>query len=100
MYFFYFYADVLRQANDTVYGLAAAVFSKDINRALTTAHKLQAGTAWVRLVFVLASRRPLAHICVVQVNCVNQLHANVPFGGGSFPSLSLLRSTDSTSTWT
>ncbi|KAJ7150506.1 aldehyde dehydrogenase [Mycena crocata] len=54
-------ADVLRQANDTVYGLAAAVFSQNINRALETAHKLQAGTAWV--------------------NCVNQLHANVPFGG-------------------
>ncbi|KAJ7733070.1 aldehyde dehydrogenase [Mycena maculata] len=53
--------DVLRQANDTVYGLAAAVFSQNINRALETAHKLQAGTAWV--------------------NCVNQLHANVPFGG-------------------
>ncbi|KAJ7266427.1 aldehyde dehydrogenase domain-containing protein [Mycena haematopus] len=54
-------ADVLRQANDSVYGLAAAVFTQDINRALETAHKLQAGTAWV--------------------NCVNQLHANVPFGG-------------------
>ncbi|KAF5319776.1 hypothetical protein D9611_012889 [Ephemerocybe angulata] len=54
-------ADVLRQANDTTYGLAAAVFSQDINRALSTAHKLQAGTAWV--------------------NCANQLHANVPFGG-------------------
>ncbi|KAJ7042261.1 aldehyde dehydrogenase domain-containing protein [Mycena alexandri] len=54
-------ADVIRQANDTMYGLAAAVFSQDINRALTTAHKLQAGTAWV--------------------NCFNQLHANVPFGG-------------------
>jgi len=53
--------DVIRQANDTVYGLAAAVFSQNINRALTTAHKLKAGTAWV--------------------NCVNQLHANVPFGG-------------------
>ncbi|KAJ6608525.1 aldehyde dehydrogenase domain-containing protein, partial [Mycena sp. CBHHK59/15] len=53
--------DVIRQANDTVYGLAAAVFSQNINRALETAHKLQAGTAWV--------------------NCVNQLHANVPFGG-------------------
>ncbi|KAG5350572.1 hypothetical protein C0989_010338 [Termitomyces sp. Mn162] len=53
--------DVLRQANDTVYGLAAAVFSQNINRALQTAHKLKAGTAWV--------------------NCVNQLHPNVPFGG-------------------
>ncbi|KAJ3560610.1 hypothetical protein NP233_g10724 [Leucocoprinus birnbaumii] len=54
-------ADVIKQANDTTYGLAASVFSQDINRALDTAHKLQAGTAWV--------------------NCANQLHANIPFGG-------------------
>jgi len=53
--------DVIRQANDTLYGLAAAVFSQDINRALETAHKLKAGTAWV--------------------NCINTLNANVPFGG-------------------
>ncbi len=31
----------------TVYGLAAAVFTKDITRALETAHSLKAGTAWV-----------------------------------------------------
>lgn len=54
-------ADVVRQANDTMYGLAAAVFSQDINRALRVAHALRAGTAWV--------------------NCVNQLHPQVPFGG-------------------
>jgi aldehyde dehydrogenase (NAD+) len=54
-------ADVIRQANDTTYGLAAAVFTKDLNRAIETAHKLQAGTAWI--------------------NCVNQLHVQVPFGG-------------------
>ncbi|KAA1476324.1 aldehyde dehydrogenase [Dentipellis sp. KUC8613] len=53
--------DVVRQANDTVYGLAAAVFSQDINRAIETAHKLHAGTAWV--------------------NCVNHLQPQVPFGG-------------------
>ncbi|KAG5645480.1 hypothetical protein DXG03_006025 [Asterophora parasitica] len=53
--------EVLKLANETVYGLAAAVFSQDLNRALKTAHKLRAGTAWV--------------------NCVNQLHPNVPFGG-------------------
>lgn len=53
--------DVIRQANDTMYGLAAAVFSQDINRALETAHKLKAGTTWV--------------------NCVNTLYPNVPFGG-------------------
>jgi len=53
--------DLIRQANDTVYGLAAAVFSRDISRAIDTAHKLHAGTVWV--------------------NCYNQLHSNVPFGG-------------------
>ncbi|TFK19025.1 NAD-dependent aldehyde dehydrogenase [Coprinopsis marcescibilis] len=52
---------IIKQANDTLYGLAAAVFSQNITRAITTAHKLQAGTVWV--------------------NCANQLHANVPFGG-------------------
>lgn len=41
--------DVIRQANDTVYGLAAAVFSKNIDRALTVANRLQAGTVWVSI---------------------------------------------------
>lgn len=40
--------DVLRQANDSVYGLAAAVFATNITRAITVAHKLRAGTVWVR----------------------------------------------------
>jgi len=53
--------DVIRQANDTLYGLAAAVFTQDINRALETVRKLKAGTAWI--------------------NCVNTLEPNVPFGG-------------------
>ncbi|KAF9649990.1 NAD-dependent aldehyde dehydrogenase [Thelephora ganbajun] len=53
--------DVVRQANDTLYGLAAAVFTQDINRALETAHKLKAGTTWI--------------------NCVVTLNPNVPFGG-------------------
>jgi aldehyde dehydrogenase (NAD+) len=53
--------DVVRQANDTSYGLACAVFSQNINRAIKTAHKLQAGTAWI--------------------NCVNSVDYQVPFGG-------------------
>jgi acyl-CoA reductase-like NAD-dependent aldehyde dehydrogenase len=53
--------EVIKQANDTDYGLAAAVFSQNINRAINTAHRLHAGTAWI--------------------NCINQLHAQVPFGG-------------------
>ncbi|KAI6100130.1 aldehyde dehydrogenase [Pisolithus sp. B1] len=53
--------DIVRQANDTVYGLAAAVFTKDVNRAITTAHKLKAGSVWV--------------------NCYGLADPNTPFGG-------------------
>ncbi|KAA1467429.1 aldehyde dehydrogenase [Dentipellis sp. KUC8613] len=54
-------ADVVRQANDTPYGLTASVFSQDINRALNAAHKLQAGTVFV--------------------NSANNMDMSVPFGG-------------------
>ncbi|KAK6969004.1 aldehyde dehydrogenase [Favolaschia claudopus] len=53
--------DVVRQANDTFYGLAAGVFSQDIDRAIRTAHRIQAGTVWV--------------------NCYNHFKPQVPFGG-------------------
>jgi len=53
--------DVVAKANDTMYGLAAAIFSKDISRALRTATRVQAGTVWV--------------------NNYNMLHSQAPFGG-------------------
>ncbi|GAA6015238.1 hypothetical protein JCM10207_003657 [Rhodosporidiobolus poonsookiae] len=53
--------DVVLKGNDTMYGLAAAVFSQNISRALRTANRLHAGTVWV--------------------NCYNQLTTQVPFGG-------------------
>jgi aldehyde dehydrogenase (NAD+) len=34
--------DLLKVANNSVYGLAAAVFSRDISRAMNIANKLQA----------------------------------------------------------
>jgi betaine-aldehyde dehydrogenase len=40
-------ADALRIANDTPYGLAAAVWSRDIFKCLRTVKKLQAGIVWV-----------------------------------------------------
>lgn len=40
--------DVVRQANDTTYGLASAVFSQNIQRALNVGHRIRAGTVWVR----------------------------------------------------
>ena len=40
-------ADALRIANDVRFGLAAAVWTKDIGRAIRMSEKLQAGTVWV-----------------------------------------------------
>jgi len=34
-------------ANDTIYGLASAVWTKDLNTAFKVAKGLQAGTVWV-----------------------------------------------------
>ncbi|GAA5867428.1 hypothetical protein JCM3774_002901 [Rhodotorula dairenensis] len=53
--------DIVAKANDTIYGLASAVFSRDISHALGIAKRLQAGSVWI--------------------NCYNQLNPNVPFGG-------------------
>ncbi|KAI6152434.1 aldehyde dehydrogenase [Pisolithus tinctorius] len=50
--------DVVRQANDTLYGLAAAVFTKDVNRAITTAHKIKAGTLWANFYGVTSPNVP------------------------------------------
>jgi aldehyde dehydrogenase (NAD+) len=54
-------AEVIALANKTEYGLASAVFSRDISRAIGVANKIHAGTVWV--------------------NCYNQLHTAIPFGG-------------------
>jgi acyl-CoA reductase-like NAD-dependent aldehyde dehydrogenase len=39
--------EALRIAHDTTYGLAAAVWTRDINKALRIARKLRAGSVWV-----------------------------------------------------
>jgi acyl-CoA reductase-like NAD-dependent aldehyde dehydrogenase len=39
--------EVVQMANDTEFGLASAVFSRDISKALITANKIHAGTVWV-----------------------------------------------------
>ncbi|XP_070543500.1 aldehyde dehydrogenase 1A1-like isoform X2 [Ptychodera flava] len=53
--------EVIERANNTHYGLAAAVFTKDIDKALTISNALQAGTVWV--------------------NTYNTCGASTPFGG-------------------
>jgi phenylacetaldehyde dehydrogenase len=54
-------ADVEPAANDTIYGLAAGVWSRDIGKAHSMAEKLRAGTVWI--------------------NCYNVFDAALPFGG-------------------
>lgn len=39
--------DAIRIANDTVYGLANGVWSRDINKAITVARKIRSGTVYV-----------------------------------------------------
>lgn len=53
--------DVLRQANDTEYGLNSIIFTKDISRALKFAQRVQAGN--------------------VRINAGSGMDANMPFGG-------------------
>ncbi len=39
--------DAIRIANDTAYGLAAAVWTRDLRRAMLMTEKIKAGTVWV-----------------------------------------------------
>ncbi|MFZ1694175.1 MAG: aldehyde dehydrogenase family protein, partial [Flavobacteriales bacterium] len=51
-------ADLVRRANDTNYGLAAAVWTKDTSRALRVAKAFKAGTVWVNTYNVFDSALP------------------------------------------
>jgi acyl-CoA reductase-like NAD-dependent aldehyde dehydrogenase len=50
--------EALRIANDTQYGLSAAVWSSDYERALEFANKLRAGTVWVNDVHMVSPAHP------------------------------------------
>uniref|UniRef100_A0A4X2KJS9 Aldehyde dehydrogenase 1 family member A3 n=1 Tax=Vombatus ursinus TaxID=29139 RepID=A0A4X2KJS9_VOMUR len=53
--------EVIRRANSIEYGLTAAVFTKNLDKALKLASALESGTVWI--------------------NCYNAIYAQAPFGG-------------------
>ncbi|KAJ8657151.1 hypothetical protein O0I10_007231 [Lichtheimia ornata] len=53
--------EVVEKANNSTYGLAAAVFTSNITTSISVANQLEAGTVWI--------------------NCYNELDYNTPFGG-------------------
>ncbi len=50
--------EAIRQANDTIYGLAAGVWSSDIERAMTVANQLRAGTIWINDFHLISAEAP------------------------------------------
>lgn len=55
------YGELLSQANQTVYGLAAGIWTRDLGKAHSIAARLRAGTVWI--------------------NCYNVFDSALPFGG-------------------
>ena len=52
--------DVVARANNTDYGLAGAVWSKDVDQAVAIAHRLETGTVWINENLQSTPNTPLA----------------------------------------
>ena len=50
--------EAVRLANDSIYGLAAGVWSKDAEKAMSVAKRLRAGTVWINEWHLLNERAP------------------------------------------
>lgn len=52
------YEEMLEQANDVRYGLAAGIYTSNLKNAMETADRLQAGSIWINEYFNLAPGSP------------------------------------------
>ncbi|KAM4708708.1 aldehyde dehydrogenase X, mitochondrial [Discoglossus pictus] len=50
--------EVIERANNTKYGLAAGIFTKDLDKAIYFSQALQAGTVWVNTYNIVTSQTP------------------------------------------
>jgi len=50
--------DAIRMANDSIYGLAGGVWSRDIPRALGVARRMQTGTVWINDYHLVSAAAP------------------------------------------
>jgi len=50
--------ELVEKANSTIYGLAAGIWTRDIGKAHTVAHKIQAGTVWINAYGSLSAESP------------------------------------------
>ena len=51
--------ETVRIANDTIYGLAAGIWTGDINKAIRMAERIQAGTVSINNYFNAATQSPV-----------------------------------------
>jgi len=50
--------EAIKQANDTIYGLAAGVWSGDVERAVKVATRIRAGTVWINDFHLISAEAP------------------------------------------
>lgn len=77
--------EVIERANKTDYGLAAAVFTKDLDKAMYMVQGIRAGTVWYVCGILEFSDIKLQCFSILyfscRVNTYNMLGVQAPFGG-------------------